>query len=149
MQPEEPSGKRFRDTGTGRVLELMVLPALQAGGYSCAAQCHVGSRLGGGKHMVDVVASDRHGKKLLVSVKWQQVSGTAEQKVPFESICLADAIARSAGEFERGYLVLGGEGWKLREFFTTGGLADYLQNCGTVSIVTLEWFVAKAIRGEL
>jgi hypothetical protein len=41
-----------------------------------------------------------------VSLKWQQVGGTAEQKVPFEVMCLADAVR--AGH---AYLVLGGDGW--------------------------------------
>jgi hypothetical protein len=37
------------------------------------------------RHFVDVIA-EKDGKRFLVSLKWQQVSGTAEQKVPFEVI---------------------------------------------------------------
>ena len=43
-------------------------------------------------------------QKILISVKWQQVSGTAEQKVPFEIIGLADAVL--TGEYAKAYLVL-------------------------------------------
>ena len=76
-----------RNTRTGGVLEQMVLPSLDQGGYSYKAQQEVGKRLGCGPHFVDVVA-EKNGRQILVSLKWQQVSGTAEQKVPFEVICL-------------------------------------------------------------
>ena len=101
-----------RDTRTGTVLEQMVLPALSRGGYTYETQKHIGTRLGGRRHIVDVLAVDAAGHKYLVSLKWQQVGGTAEQKVPFEVICLAEAL--STGKFQKAYLVLGGEGWKLR-----------------------------------
>ena len=80
-------------------------------------------------------------------VKWQQVAGTAEQKVPFELICLLDAIER--GPYTKAYLVLGGPAWTLRRFFTDGGLLPFLRNDSLVSILTLEDFVAKANRGAL
>ncbi len=140
---------KSRDTGTGKILEQMIIPALQGGGYSCHLQHHAGVRLGGGKHMVDVVAESPIGQKFLVSLKWQQVSGTAEQKVPFEAICLADAILIGLGEYSKAYLVLGGEGWKLRDFFVKGGLSKHLTHAELVNIVTLENFVAKANRSEL
>ena len=69
----------------------MVLPALKRGGYSYRKQVLVGSRPGGGRHKVDL-AAEKSGDEFLISMKWQQSSGTAEQKVPFEIICLAEAI---------------------------------------------------------
>jgi hypothetical protein len=69
----------------------MVIPALEGGGYSVQKRVEVGTRLGGGKHIVDVLA-EKDRRRLIVSLKWQQVSGTAEQKVPFEVICLEDAL---------------------------------------------------------
>ena len=79
-----------RNTRTGGVLEAMILPALEQGGYTYKTQVNIGKRLGLGRHMVDVVA-EKNGKSVLVSMKWQQVSGTAEQKVPYEIICLLEA----------------------------------------------------------
>lgn len=124
----------------------MILPALKRGGYTFLTQQHIGDRFGGGRHFVDVVA-EKNGRKYLVSLKWQQVSGTAEQKVPFEVICLADAARQ--GAFDKAYLVLGGEGWKLRKFFVGGGLRSYLIDADTVDILTLEGFVARANQSEL
>ena len=101
----------------------MILPALKRGGYAYVTQRAIGVRFGGGKHFVDVVA-EKAGQKFLVSLKWQQVSGPAEQKVPFEVICLAEAVR--PGAFAGAYLVLGGEGWKLRTFYMGGGLKAIL-----------------------
>ena len=137
-----------RDTRTGDVLEQMILPALVQGAYSSRRRVDIGQRLGIGKHIVDVLAQ-KDGKQFLVSLKWQQVSGTAEQKVPFEVICLIEAL--ESGNYEKAYLVLGGEGWKkdLREFYTSGGLNKYLRNADTVEILTLEGFIAKANQARL
>jgi hypothetical protein len=124
----------------------MVLPALSKGGYSFETQVKVGQRPGGGVHKVDAVA-EKGKSKLLVSLKWQQVGGTAEQKVPFEVMCLADAVA--GGGYAKAYLVLGGDGWKLRNFYVSGGLQKYFRDIDAVEIVTLERFVANANKGLL
>jgi hypothetical protein len=130
-----------RDTGTGQVLERMIVPALLRGGYEVEEQILIENRPGGGKHRVDAVVS-KDGRRLLISLKWQQVAGTAEQKVPFEVICLAEAVR--AGQYDQAYLVLGGEGWTLRDYFISGALAEHLKNGETVRIVTLEGFIALA-----
>ncbi len=130
-----------RDTGTGAVLEKMILPALERGGYSYETQVRIGTRLGGGTHIVDIIAK-KGSAVILISLKWQQVSGTAVQKVPFEVICVEEALR--TGSYERAYIVLGGNGWKLRNFYVSGGLNQYLKLSGKVKIDTLEAFVAKA-----
>ena len=133
-------------TGTGAVLEQMILPALDRGGYLYRTGVDIGRRLGLGRHIADVVAEAGQ-NRYLISLKWQQVSGTAEQKVPFEVICLSEAVQE--GDFNKAYLVLGGDGWKLRDFYTSGGLARHLISADLVDIVTLERFVALANQGEL
>ncbi len=136
----------MRNTKTGAVLEAMVLPALQLGGYDVATQVDVGERPGGRRHLADAVAS-RDGRRVVLSLKWQQSSGTAEQKVPFEVICLAKALRER--EFAKAYLVLGGDGWTLRDFYASGGLRPYLTFSEQVEIVTLETFVGLANRSAL
>ncbi len=124
----------------------MVVPALRRGGYEYSKQVVIGQRIGGGSHKVDAIAQ-KDGRRFLVSVKWQQTSGTAEQKVPFEVICLAEAVL--AGTADKAYLVLGGEGWTLRTFYVGGGLQQHLAHAERVEILTLEGFVARANRSEL
>ena len=124
----------------------MVLPALARGGYVTRTQVLTGARPGGGPHKVDAFA-EKAGDKVLISLKWQQTSGTAEQKVPFEVMCLADAVRE--GLADRAYLVLGGTGWKLRTYYTSGALQEHLVHAGLVRVVSLEEFVAIANGGKL
>ncbi len=123
-----------------------MLPALMRGGYWCRQQVHVGARCGGGIHRVDALA-EKAGESILISLKWQQTGGTAEQKVPFEVMCLADAVRSQ--QAARAYLVLGGDGWTLRGYYTSGALADHLIHAHLVRIVTLEAFVRLANNGQL
>lgn len=124
----------------------MILPALEMGGYSYQTQVRIGTRIGGGSHVVDLIAS-KNAATFLISVKWQQVSGTAEQKVPFEVICLEEALR--TGKYDKAYVVLGGDGWKLRTFYASGGLTQYLRMSGKVQILTLESFIAKVNMANL
>jgi len=135
-----------RNTNTGSVLEAMILPTLERGGYACETQVRIGTRCGGGVHKVDAVAT-KEGERVLVSLKWQQTGGTAEQKVPFEVMCLADAIR--ANHASRAYLVLGGDGWSLRDYYTSGDMSQHLVYAGLVHIVTLEAFVRLANNGQI
>ena len=75
------------------------------------------------------------------------MAGTAEEKVPYEIICLVDAMA--AGRYARAYLVLGGEGWTLRRFFMGETLQRHLHHADLVTVLSLEDFVARANRGRL
>lgn len=139
---------KSRDTSTGHVLEAMVVPALKRGGYQITAQKLISPRLGGKPHKIDLLA-EKDGRRFLISLKWQQTSGTAEQKVPYEFICLIKAIKESAGAYSKGYIVLGGNGWTLRDSYVSGELKLYIKDSENVHIVTLESFIAKANEGKL
>ena len=51
--------------------------------------------------------------------------------------------------FYKAYLVLGGEGWRYKEFYVSGGLRPYLANADIVNIVSLERFIMLANQGKL
>lgn len=135
-----------RSTTTGAVLEAMILPALDRGGYQWRVQAETGTRPGGRKHQADVMAV-RAERRVMISLKWQQTSGTAEQKVPFEVMCLADAVRSNAAD--TAYLVLGGDGWTLRDYYVSGALAEHLIHARLVNVVTLEAFVRLANNAQL
>jgi len=137
-----------RNTRTGAVLESMILPSLTQGGYTHHIGVNIGTRLGGGSHLIDVIA-EKASRLYLISLKWQQVSGTAEQKIPFEVLCLMESIQTNQGKFSKAYLVLGGPGWKLRNFYLSGGLSRYLEHDEYVKLMDLEHFVALANTGRL
>lgn len=135
-----------RKTTTGLVFEQSVALALQHGGFHTMFQQHVGARLGGGKHMVDIVAT-KGTQKILVSLKWQQTSGTAEQKVPYEFLCLASALQQDP-TMTRAYLVLGGNGWTKRDFFVQD-LTSWVAGTHDVNVIEGNNFIARANTGRL
>jgi hypothetical protein len=129
-------------TRTGRVLEEMVLPALQEAGYQYKKQSRIGRVMGGRPYRADLLVHDpASGRRIVVSLKWQQVAGTAEQKVPFEVIALLELL--ESGECDEVYLVLGGTGWtpQLREFYLSEGLCRFIPGADRVRIVGLEEFI--------
>lgn len=125
----------------------MVLPALARGGYQTQKQVYIGTRIGGKRHRVDVLAKDAAGNDYIVSMKWQQFSGTAEQKVPFEVISLAQANADK--KYKGVYLVLGGVGWTLRDYYLSQEFAQHLPAVESIKIMSLEQFVSLANEGGL
>ena len=135
-----------RNTRTGAVLEQMVLPALEMGGYVVERQVRLTERLGGGRHYGDIVAS-KDGERIVISLKWQQSSGTAEQKVPYEFMCLADVLAKDS-TIHKAYIVIGGDGWTKHRFFLND-LNEWVNTNEFVDVVRLDSFVAKANQGML
>lgn len=159
-----------RNTTTGSVLEKMILPALRKGNYHYRRRVSLRHWLTGKKYIADVVAWYNTEKLFLVSLKWQQVSGTTEQKIPFEVISLTEIalnwnretkkkiVCQKVGcnqEFILGsglikpYLVLGGPGWSLRDFYIKADFQKYLIHANVVKIITLEDFIAKANQRKL
>ena len=133
-----------RDTRTGGVLEQMILPALRLGRYEFETQAVVGVRPSGRQHRVDVLATKQEELSILISLKWQQVSGTAEQKVPYEIISLADIILNNPDKYKTAYLVLGGTNWTLRDYYLSGDLKKHLIYSGLINVISLEDFIVKA-----
>ena len=129
-------------------MEQMVLPALAMGGYRVRRNVDIGSRFNISQHRIDALAVDDGGLQYLISMKWQQVQGTAEQKIPFEVICLVQALLED-DRFRTAYLVLGGEGWRYKDFYLKGGLEPFIANSDMVNIVSLDRFVGLANQGKL
>lgn len=98
--------------------------------------------------MIDIVAK-KDDSSYLISLKWQQTSGTAEQKVPYELICLSEALKQSRGAHKAAYLVLGGEGWTLKKFYLSGGLERHLSLDQPVKLLGLEDFLLLATENKL
>jgi len=118
-----------------------VLPALQLAGYQYEKQSCIGRVMGDRPYRADLLVHDRgSGRRIVLSLKWQQVAGTAEQKIPFEVIALLQLL--ESRECNDVYLVLGGTGWtpQLREFYRSGGLCRFIPEAKRVKIVGLEEF---------
>lgn len=137
----------------GLNVEAMIVSSLMRAGYVARPHVCIGERLGGGKHIVDVIAEDCQRRRALVSIKWQEVTGTAEDKTPFEVICLAQAIIDSEPSdretYHTAFLVLGGEGMKRREWYLTPAFRRHLRYGHLVNVLTLEQFIARVNRRQL
>ena len=140
--------KSARNTTTGKDFEREVKIALEKIGYEVEEQVQVGTRPNGSRHMIDLVIK-KNEKSWLISLKWQQSSGTAEQKVPYELICLSEALKQSRGAHQAAYLVLGGEGWTLKKFYLSGGLERHLSLDQPVKLLNFEDLLELAKKEQL
>lgn len=129
-------------------MEEMVVSSLVRGGYRVHRKVNVMTSLGVSEYRIDILAEDWQGRLHLVSLQWQQSLGTAEQKVPFKVICLADALINDKSYY-KAHLVLGGNGWRYKDFYLSGGLRAHLANADMVSVTSLEDFVGMANGGML
>jgi len=129
-----------RGTRTGTNMERMIEPALRFNNYSFVKQVYIGQQLFGNRYKADFVVGDK-----IISLKWQQVPGTAEQKLIYEIATLVKIIDGSGGKFTKAYVVYGGNG------FSPGAL-NYMQHNmhvgllihgGLVLIESLNDFIAR------
>tara|TARA_R100000388_G_C7134654_1_gene107081 strand:- start:51 stop:533 length:483 start_codon:yes stop_codon:yes gene_type:complete len=119
-----------RDTSTGKVNEADIEQFLSENfNHSVYPQAELGTQFSTGKtHIVDVLLGGSAYKKkktakrwisqhqggTLISLKYQKVEGTAEEKIPFEFWKLQDAINKYG--YKKAIIVLcGNEGWTLKE----------------------------------
>jgi hypothetical protein len=116
-------------------------------GFDVETQVRIGMRAGSLKeHVIDFVAR-RRGKTLLISTKWQNSSGSVEEKVPWEVLCLDQALR--GNEYSAGFIVLGGNGWSLRDYFTGPEFRDAMHISPKLTVATFETFMGRLFRDEV
>ena len=150
-----------RDTTTGKVnednIENFLIENYDGDVHS---QVEVGNQFGTKKkHILDILLDGqvvkKKGKKRpislhkggkLVSLKYQRVEGTAEEKIPFECEKLQDAIDTYG--YESAIIVLcGNEGWTLKEYYLSDKFTNKLKlTAKDVTIMTEEQFLEKYIK---
>ncbi len=103
-----------RDTATGTTYENEIADLLENfTDYQFKTQVNVGLKRNGGKHYIDILLES----KTLLSLKFQRVQGTAEEKVPFEIMKLQQAVEDYG--YECAILVLAGldSAWKWKDYY--------------------------------
>ena len=123
-------------------------------------QAEVGSQFDTGKtHIVDILLGGKAYKKTkkhkryisehqggtLISLKYQKVEGTAEEKIPFEFIKLQNAINKYG--YNKAIIVLcGDEGWTLKKTYLNKEFVTQMNAiCPDVVITNEENFRAEVI----
>jgi PD-(D/E)XK nuclease superfamily domain len=123
--------------------ENLVAYILKGGGYSVREQVLFGRRHGG-QYKLDVMAN-RGTRVIAVSVKWQRVPGSWEEKVPAEIETLENNIKHHP-EVALGYVVLGGPGWAAQK---RARWCRGVRDTANVRCIDLDAFCALAWRTEL
>ena len=91
---------------TGKIFEKHIANILKEyDGCMIAEQVNIGNKFGNHKHIVDILVNS----KIIVSVKLQNVGGTAEEKVGYEMYAL------DKSSYEKAFIICGGPGWTLFE----------------------------------
>ena len=122
-----PGGK---GTVTGKTLESVIRAVLETNGYHYEEQKVIGKSIYGGDYRADFVIGE-----VIISCKWQQTQGTAEQKIIYEIASLIQIIKNSQGKYRRAYIVIGGKGFsknalnyllnqRFRDIFVDGNLVE-------------------------
>lgn len=97
----------------------------------------------------DQIVEAGEDRLLLLSFATQSDSGTAEKKIPYEVMCLANALKSNGSRYAGAILVLGGDGWTLREFFTDGRLMMWLRGCDGVRVMSEDSFMDALGKHEI
>ncbi len=154
-------GPGGRGTRTGKILEDMIKTALVNNGYGVCEQKTISTALFGNRYIADFVVSysrkdenkcDMNAiDKIIISCKWQQVSGTAEQKLLYEIASLIEIIKNSEGGYKKAYVVLGGHGFSnhAKKYLLSQKHREILKDGELVEVLDLEEITAKINRKEL
>ena len=102
-------GEEIPEKMTGNKFEKLIVQILKQQGCQVAEQVNIGIKFKNKKHKVDSLVNG----KILVSDKWQNTGGTAEEKVGYEMWTLNQKII--FGAYEKAFVVLGGPGWTIFE----------------------------------
>ena len=102
-------GKKIPEKMTGNKFEKLIAQILKQQGCQVAEQVYIGNKFRNKKHKVDSLVNG----KILISDKWQDTGGTAEEKVGYEMWTLNEKI--KSGVYEKAFVILGGPGWSIYE----------------------------------
>lgn len=130
-----------RDTTTGNDYEDVVEELLlEHTNHKVESQVNVGAKRNGGRHYVDILLNGDE----LVSLKYQRVQGTAEEKIPFEVMKLQHAVIDHG--FKSAVIVLAGpdKAWKWKEYYLSEEFqTDMKRIYPDVRIISHEQFVEQ------
>ena len=130
-----------RDTSTGTNYETEVESLLeQFSDHDVQCQVMVGSKRNGGRHYCDIVIDGYE----LISLKYQRVQGTAEEKIPFEFMKLQHAIDDHG--YKSATIVVAGpdKAWKWKDYYLSEEFRGKMNSIyPNVRIINHEQFVSE------
>lgn len=118
----------------GKAFENFVVHNLEEMGLDVEEQVFIGLRPTGGSHVTDAIVETES----LASFKYQNSAGTAEEKIPYEQMCLQHACETYG--YKKAFLVLAGPGWKHDKEYKEGCFSKWM-NTPNVEVVSYEEFM--------
>jgi len=91
------------------------------------------------RHCVDIFLKDT---EEVISLKYQNVAGTAEEKIPYEVVVLQHLANK--GKCKSSTIVLSGNGWTQKEWYLEDDFCTSI-NCPDVQIIEHNDFITKYI----
>jgi hypothetical protein len=151
-----------RDTTTGNLNEKEIEKFLSENlSQTVKSQVIIGKKRNDGVHIVDLMIGgetytpknrkrpiSNHKGGQLISLKYQEVFGTAEEKVPFEVMKLQDAI--DDYDYESAIIVLCGDnGWSWKEEYLSERFKKRMKLIGpNVNIMSQKEFCISILKGN-
>ena len=124
-----------RCTGkTGKDFEHLCEYILCLSGVNVEEQVNIGLRPTGGAHNTDLIVDE----EVIVSLKYQDVAGTAEEKIPYEQMCLQHACETYG--YKKAVIVLAGPGWTHDDSYRENVFGQWM-NTPDVSIINFDEFL--------
>ena len=104
---------------TGKDFEYLCEYLCEQAGLNVDEQVNIGLRPTGGAHNTDLIVDG-----VIVSLKYQDVAGTAEEKIPYEQMCLEHACFTYG--YDSAIIVLAGPGWKHDDSYREGVFSTWM-----------------------
>ena len=123
-----------RTDKTGKDFENLCEYILCLSGVNVEEQVNIGLRPTGGAHNTDLIVDE----EVIVSLKYQDVAGTAEEKIPYEQMCLQHACETYGSP--PAVLVLAGPGWTHDDSYRENVFGQWM-NTPDVSIINFDEFL--------
>ena len=123
-----------RTDKTGKDFEYLCEHMLSVAGHNVDEQVNIGLRPTGGAHNTDLIVDNT-----IVSLKYQDVAGTAEEKIPYEQMCLQHACFNYG--YDSAIIVLAGPGWTHRDEYRDG-VFDTWMHTPNVRVLNFEEFLS-------
>lgn len=120
---------------TGKSFEYLCEHMLSLADYNVDEQVNIGLRPTGGEHNTDLIVDSQ-----IISLKYQDVAGTAEEKIPYEMMCLEHACFTYG--YESAIIVLAGPGWKHDDSYREGVFSTWMHT-PHVRVLNFDEFIAQ------
>ena len=137
----------MRNTTTGKDFETRIEELLEDfSDHSFERQVNIGLKRNGRKHILDVLLNGEE----LISLKYQQVYGTAEEKIPFEFMKLQHAIDDYG--YKSATIVIAGpdSAWKWKDYYLSNEFSSQMKQIyPDVNIMELKDFMKQYLIQDL